>query len=460
MDFALLTQRQRAFFRSGATLTPEFRSGALQKLLNALASCEAELLTALHEDLHKSAHDATFSEIGFVDSEIRRALRHLSDWMKPRRRNVPLLAWPGRGHVRPEPFGLTLIIGPWNYPLQLLLLPLVGAIAAGNCAVLKPSELAPGTSATVAAMLRGCFPEEFIAVCEGGREVAEALLHERFDKIFYTGSTQVGRAVMAAAARHLTPVTLELGGKCPCIVCADAPLEVTARRIVWGKFMNAGQTCVAPDYLIVDRRIRDALLQAMRDALHKFYGDDPRESPDYGRIVNQRHFDRLAALLPAGEIVHGGRQDAGDRYLEPTILTNVPDDSPLMREEIFGPLLPVTTFDDLDEALAGLRERPDPLALYLFTQDKDIQRRVLQGSRSGGVCVNDTIVHIACASLPFGGLGQSGMGSYHGKASFDCFSHQRSVLSRSFQFDSSLRYPPPGISLPVLKRISRFLLGR
>jgi acyl-CoA reductase-like NAD-dependent aldehyde dehydrogenase len=459
MDVATLVQRQRAFFQSGATRPLDYRRAHLRRLHDALRAHAPVLLEALHADLRKPAQEAWASEIGFVLSDLRHALRQLPAWMKPQRRRVPPLAWPARGLLRPEPCGVSLVIGPWNYPLQLLLSPLVGAMAAGNCAVLKPSELAPRTAAALARLVSGNFAPEYLTVCEGEREVAEALLRERFDTIFFTGSTTVGRVVMTAAARHLTPVTLELGGKCPCLVCADAPLDITARRIAWGKFMNAGQTCVAPDFVWVDRQAHDGLLDALKEALRKFYGDDPRRSPDYGRIINRRHFDRLTAYLEAGRVVHGGQHDATDLYLAPTILTDVPPDAPVMREEIFGPILPVRAFEDLTEALADLRDRPTPLALYLFTRDRATREHVLAEARSGGVCLNDTILHILGKDLPFGGLGESGMGAYHGKASFDCFTHYRPVLQRSFRFDSKLRYPPARLSLEGMKRGLQLLLG-
>ena len=459
MDFTAAVQRQRVFFQSGATRPLDFRLAQLRRLQDALAAHESALLTALRADLRKSAHDAYFGELGFVLSEIRYALRHLRNWMKPRRRRIPLMAWPGRGFVHPEPYGVALIIGPWNYPLQLLLLPLVGAVAAGNCAVLKPSEFAPHTADAIARLISETFAPEYVTMIKGERDVAEALLREPFGKIFFTGSTKVGRLVMAAAAQHLTPVTLELGGKCPCLVCADAPMEITARRIAWGKFMNAGQTCVAPDFLLVDRRIRDRLLEALKQALREGYGEDPQKSADYGRIINHRHFNRLTDYLSAGRVVHGGQHDASELYLAPTILTDVPLQAPVMQEEIFGPILPVLEFEQLDDALARLRDRPTPLALYLFTQDYAIQDRVLAATRSGGVCLNDTITHILGKELPFGGLGDSGMGAYHGRASFECFTHYRSVLRRSFRFDAKLRYPPPRVSLATLKRACRFLLG-
>jgi aldehyde dehydrogenase (NAD+) len=380
--------------------------------------------------------------------------------MRPVGRGVPLIAWPARAFVRPEPLGIALVIGPWNYPLQLLLSPLIGAMAAGCCAVLKPSEFAPHTAAAIERLIGSNYPAEYLTVAIGGRDVAEALLLEKFDAIFFTGGTRAGREVMAAASRHLTPVTLELGGKSPCIVCADTPLQAAARRIVWGKFMNAGQTCVAPDFILADRRILNPLVQAMKMAIQEFYGSDPRKSPSYGRIVNRRHVERLAALLADGRIVHGGRHDLADLYVEPTLLTEVPAGAPVMQEEIFGPILPVLEFEELHEALALLQHRPTPLALYLFTRDRAVQNRVLASTRSGGVCINDTVLHMIGKGLPFGGLGDSGMGAYHGRASFDCFTHRRPVLRRTFALDLPLRYPPPRISLHFLKKIYGFLLGR
>lgn len=456
MDYGSLIARQRAFFQTGATAAADFRRRQLEALQDALIRREADLLAALHADLRKNPHEAYAAEIGHVLGEIRHARKNLRSWMKPEHRRAPFFAWPSRAALHREPYGVALIIGPWNYPLQLLLAPLVGAIAGGNTAVLKPSEFAPHTAAVVAAMIAETFDEEFIAVVEGGQDCAEALLREKFDTLFFTGSTRIGRVVMSAAARHLTPVTLELGGKCPCIVAADAPIEMTARRIVWGKFMNAGQTCVAPDHLWVDRRIAPALLDALRKAIRDFYGDDPQRSPDYGRIIHRRHFDRLHAMLNDGRIAHGGRADPDDLYFEPAILTNVAEDSAVMGEEIFGPILPVLEYDEIDEVLTTLRGQPLPLALYLFTADRTLQDRVLAETRSGGVCINDTISHIIGRDLPFGGVGESGMGSYHGRASFECFTHQRAVLRRSLRIDPAFRYPPPRASLAALKRLMRF----
>ncbi len=459
MDFAAASQSQRAFFQTGATRSAEFRRAQLGRLAGALERHEAALLSALQADLGKSCFQGYATELGLVQMEIRHALRNLRRWAAPQRRCTPWFVAPARGWVQSEPFGVALILGPWNYPVQLLLSPLVGAIAAGNCAVVKPSELAPRTAEAIAAVVRENFADEYISVATGGANVAEALLRERFDKIFFTGSTRVGRLVMAAAAKHLTPVTLELGGKCPAIVCADAPVELAARRIAWGKFMNAGQTCVAPDFVLVARETRDPFVATMQKALHEFYGDDPARCEDYGRIVNQAHFERLVNYLRDGKTVHGGRHDAKDLFITPTMLTDVSLESPLMQEEIFGPILPVLEFDKLDDALAMLRDRPTPLALYLFTRDRATEARVLADARSGGACLNDVVSHMIGAGLPFGGLGASGMGAYHGRAGFEAFSHQRAVLRRATWLDLPFRYPPQKLSLAGLKRAMRFLLG-
>ena len=451
MDFAPLIARQRQYFQTGVTRPLAYRQEQLRRLQIAIDSCDSKLMAALHADLRKSPTAAFTTEIGLVRSDIRHTLKHLPAWMVPQRRHLPLLAWPGQAYVAAEPFGIALIIGPWNYPFQLLFAPLIGAIAAGNCAILKPSEFAPHTAAVIAKLIADTFPAEFITVVEGDRDAAESLLCEKFDHIFFTGSTNVGRAVMAAAARHLTPVTLELGGKCPAIVCADASLDVTARRIAWGKFMNAGQTCVAPDFILVDRRIRQPLVDALQRAVREFYGANPQQNSDYGRIVNRKHFDRLSAYVASS--------DAGDLYIPPTILTDVSWGSPVMQEEIFGPILPVLEFENLADVLKQLRACPTPLALYLFTNDQPTQQRVVAETRSGGVCINDTVVHMVGPDLPFGGLGDSGMGRYHGKASFDCFSHSRTVVRRTTLFDSHFRYPPPKLSLAKLKTAYRWLLG-
>ena len=459
MDFANSSQRQRAYFQTGATRSVAFRRAQLERLAGALERHEAALLAALKADLGKSPGQGYASEFGLVQTEIRHALRHLSRWAAPRRCRTPWFVAPARGWVQPEPLGVALILGAWNYPVQLLIAPLVSAIAAGNCVVLKPSELAPRTAKAITQLIHGCFEEQLVTVVNGGADVAAALLGERFDKIFFTGSTRVGRLVMAAAAKHLTPVTLELGGKCPAIVCADAAIALAARRIAWGKFMNAGQTCVAPDFVLVAREAREPFAAAMKGALHGFYGDDPARCEDYGRIVNQAHFERLVNYLRDGKVVHGGQHDVKDLFIGPTILADVSPNAAVMQEEIFGPILPVLEFERLDEALAMLRDRPSPLALYVFTRDRATETRVLANVRSGGACVNDVVSHMIGTGLPFGGMGASGMGAYHGRASFEAFSHQRSVLRRATWLDTPFRYPPQKLSLAGLKRAMRFLLG-
>lgn len=459
MDLAATSQRQHAFFRTGETRSVEFRRAQLERLAGALQRHETALLSALQADLRKSPMQGYTTEIGLVQAEIRHTQKHLARWAAPQCRRTPWFVAPARGWVQSEPFGVALILGPWNYPIQLILAPLVSAIAAGNCVVLKPSELAPRTAEAITELIHDCYDAQLVTVVNGGAEVAEALLRERFDKIFFTGSTRVGQLVMAAAAKHLTPVTLELGGKCPAIVCADAPVELAARRIAWGKFMNAGQTCVAPDFVLVAREARDAFVAAMKKALHEFYGDDPARCEDYGRIVNRAHFERLVKYLHDGKVVHGGAHDVKDLFIAPTILADVSSDAAAMQEEIFGPILPVLTFDKLDDALALLRDRPTPLALYVFTRDRATEARVLADAPSGGVCVNDVVSHMIGTGLPFGGMGESGMGAYHGRTGFEAFSHQRAVLRRATWLDLPFRYPPQKLSLAGLKRAMRVLLG-
>jgi aldehyde dehydrogenase (NAD+) len=459
MSFTAAILRHRARFETGATRPLDFRRSQLQKFHAALERREPELLSALQADLRKSLFQGYATELGLVQAEIRHALKQLHRWAAPQTCKTPWFVTPARGWVQPEPFGVALILGPWNYPAQLLLTPLVSAIAAGNCAVLKPSELAPRTAEVITALVRETFTEDFISVVTGGPDVAEALLAERFDKIFFTGSTRVGRLVMAAAAKHLTPVTLELGGKCPSIVCADANVELAAKRIAWGKFMNAGQTCVAPDFVLVQRSVLERFVAVLKKSLREFYGEDASQSADYGRIVNARHFDRLVNYLRDGKVVHGGTHDVEDLFLAPTILEDVSPDASVMLEEIFGPILPVLEFDRLGDALASLRGRPTPLALYVFSNDRATQARVLAETRSGGVCVNDVVSHMIGTGLPFGGLGESGLGACHGRAGFDAFSHDRAVLRRATWLDTPFRYPPQKLSLAGLKRALRFLLG-
>jgi acyl-CoA reductase-like NAD-dependent aldehyde dehydrogenase len=447
-------QQQREFFATGQTKDVNFRLAQLQTLKQQVLAHQEEILEAVYADLHKPPFEACAVEIGVV-KEINYALKHLRSWVRPRRAATSLEMFPSRARVYPEPLGVALIIGPWNYPLQLMISPLVGAIAAGNCAILKPSELAPATSQIVAKLIRNSFDPAYITVMEGAVEVSQALLRQKFDHIFFTGGTAIGRIVMQAAANHLTPVTLELGGKSPCIVDADIDLEVTARRIVWGKFLNAGQTCIAPDYLLVDQQIKPGLLEAIAHQVQAFFGDDPQQSPDYGRIISDRHFQRLQSLLPTEHLVLGGQTDAVGRYIAPTVVDPVSPDDPLMQEEIFGPILPVLTYERIEEAIAFVNDRPKPLALYLFSKNSRLQKQVLRETSSGNACINDTIMQVGVSGMPFGGVGDSGMGSYHGKAGFDAFSHYKSVLFKPFWLDIPLRYAPYAGKLDLIKRIMR-----
>jgi aldehyde dehydrogenase (NAD+) len=446
-----LLRNQRAFFSSGQTRSLDFRLAQLNALKQAIVKEQEAIIAAIHADLGKPEFEAFLTEIG-VTEEINYAIKHLRSWAKPQKVATSLTTFPSRAEIRPEPLGVVLIISPWNYPFQLMIAPLVGAIAAGNCALLKPSELAPHTSKIISRIIEATFAPNYIAVVEGDVEASQALLAEKFDHIFFTGGTAIGKVIMAAAAQHLTPVTLELGGKSPCIVDRDIHLEHTARRIVWGKFLNAGQTCVAPDYLLVDRQIKPALLDAIQKTIQEFYGTDPAQSPDYGRLISDRHFSRVAGLLK-GRILVGGETKAEERYIAPTVIDQVNWSDAVMEEEIFGPILPVLEYEELGEAIAQINDRPKPLALYVFSKNKQVQNRVLQETSSGGVAINETIMQIAPHTLPFGGVGGSGMGSYHGKFSFDTFSHRKSVFYKPFWLDLKLRYAPYAGKLAGVKRM-------
>ncbi|MBX3471007.1 MAG: aldehyde dehydrogenase family protein [Planctomycetes bacterium] len=446
-------ERLRATFRAGRTRPLAWRVEQLQRLRTLLREREAEAMAALRADLGKPALEAYGGEIGFVVAEIDHTLAHLHAWARPEKVSTPLANQPACSTIIREPLGVVLIIGPWNYPLQLTLGPLVAALAAGNCAVVKPSEVASHTSALVARWLSDLAPDA-VAVVEGGVPETTALLEQRFDHIFFTGSTQVGRVVMQAAAKHLTPVTLELGGKSPCIVDQKVDLSVAARRILWGKFWNAGQTCVAPDYVIVHEAVAGRLVERLRATLTEFYGPDPKASPDYARIINERHHRRLVGMLgQGGQVVVGGEHDEAARYIAPTIVQDPPLDAALMTEEIFGPILPVVTLRGLREAIELVNSRPKPLALYVFSSDRAAQEQVLAETSSGGACVNDTVAHLSVPDLPFGGVGDSGMGAYHGRAGFETFSHRKSVLNKSTWMDVKLRYPPYGDNIKWVRRL-------
>lgn len=452
-----LVKAQRTYFGKGETKDVAFRIRQLKELRKAILENEERILDALKADLGGPAFEAYSSELAFPLHEIEFAIKNLKSWTSPSRVPTPLMHWPASSHIHPEPLGVVLIIAPWNVPFKLLVDPLVGAIAAGNCAILKPSEAASHTSATAAKMIRDHFDPSFVAVVEGGPEQTEVLLAQRFDHIFFTGGTMVGRIVMEAAARHLTPITLELGGKTPCIVDRDIRVDTAARRIVWGKFLVTGQNCVAPDYLLVHRQVKGELLHCMVDCIREFYGEDPSASPDYGRIINDRHFLRLSQLLGEGTIVVGGQTNREHRYIAPTIIDNVSPDHKIMQEEVFGPILPVLEYAQLEDAIAIVNERPKPLALYCFSRNKETQRRILRETSSGGVCINDTNSHILTSFLPFGGVGTSGLGSYQGKASFETFSHHKAVMGRSLSLDMKTRYPPYKDKLKSLKPMLKWL---
>jgi len=446
-----LIAAQRQYFASGETLSVEFRLAQLTQLRDAIVQRQDAIIAAVQADLGRPEFEGYF-EIGVLD-ELKYVLKRLKQWVQPRRVGLPLTQWPGSAWVQPDPLGVVLIIGPWNYPFQLVISPLIGAIAAGNCALIKPSEIAPAMSQVVADLVRDTFPPEYVAVMAGGVETAQALLTQKFDHIFFTGGTRIGQVVMEAAAKHLTPVTLELGGKSPCIVDQDINIEVAAKRIAWGKFVNAGQTCIAPDYLLVHESIKSEFLTALQETLRSFFGDDPAQSPDLARIVSDRQFDRLTSLMADESALVGGETRRDERYIAPTILDSVTWDSPIMQAEIFGPILPVLTYRDIATAIAQINARPKPLALYLFTRNGSLRDRVLSSTSSGGVCLNDVFLQVAIWGLPFGGVGDSGIGAYHGKSSFETFSHLKSVLKKPFWLDLDWRYAPYAGKLDFFKKL-------
>ena len=432
---------QRDYFRSGATLDVKFRKEMLQRLLDALHKWEQPLTEALWHDLHKSYEEAYMTEISIVLGEIKNHLKHLSSWAAPERHSSPLKMLPSRCKVLSEPLGNTLIIAPWNYPVQLLLNPLVGAISAGCTAILKPSPYVPNVAHVLEQMIDDTFEDEYIAIVQGNRDVNRALLAERFDLIFFTGSPVLGRQVMEAAAKNLTPVVLELGGKSPCIVDKEADIKVAAKRIAWGKALNAGQTCIAPDYLLVHQDIKEQFVEELRKAFRSLLGRKPQKTKHFVRIVSDKAFNRLVGYLDNGVIRFGGGYDREERFIEPTLLDNVSPSAAVMQEEIFGPIFPLLTFSDTEEAITFVTEREKPLALYYFGST-DKGEEVLHRTSSGGACLNDVIMHIANENIPFGGVGNSGMSAYHGRESFNVFSHRKSVISTTTKIDVPFRYMP------------------
>ena len=431
--------KQQQYFRLGATLPLCFRRQMLRQLSNAMHEYEKPLAEALWTDLHKSYEEAYLTELSIVYGEIRNHLRHLRQWAKPERKSSPLAILPASSRIIKEPLGNALIIAPWNYPVQLLLNPLVGAISAGCTAMLKPSPYVPNVSRVLTEMIRATFPEEYIAIVEGNRQVNQMLLAERWDLIFFTGSPALGKMVMEAASKHLTPVVLELGGKSPCIIDKSADLKVAAKRVAWGKALNAGQTCIAPDYLMIHEKVKDRFLRLLVKEWKHLLTKDPQKAKHFVRIVSDKALERLIGYLDNGTIYHGGKYDKAERYLSPTILTDIHENAPVMQEEIFGPIFPVLTFKEINEVITFVTEREKPLALYYFGTNGDY---VLRHTSSGGACVNDVIMHIVNHKVPFGGVGNSGMGSYHGKESFMAFSHRRAVISTPTWVDMPFRYMP------------------
>ena len=437
-------EKMQDFFYNHFTRSYKFRIDQLRNLKNAIQQYEAALIEALWKDLHKSSEEAYFTEIGFVYAEIDYAIKHLKNWMQEKLVSTPLLLFPSTSKIVRDPLGIVLIIAPWNYPVQLIFAPLVAAIAAGNCAVVKPSEFTPATIAIMKKIIQKAFEPQYIFMAEGiGSEIIPALLNGfRFDHIFFTGSIAVGKEIAKMAALQLIPVTLELGGKSPCIVDKEVNIEVAAKRIAWGKFTNAGQTCVAPDYLLVYESRKEELLSHLEKNIEHFYGKQVMESPDYGRIINEQRFEKLVSFLQEGRILSGGKTDREQLFIAPTIMDELNWSAAVMQEEIFGPVLPVFTFTDYEQVFAMIRSHPDPLALYLFSENKAVEKLFVDTLQFGGACINNTLMHLGNPALPFGGVGKSGMGMYHGKFSFDTFSRPKAILKTGTWFDPPVKYPP------------------
>ena len=435
-----ILQQQHNFFSSGETISVDFRLKQLEKLKASLIRHEADLDAALKEDLGKSRMESYMCEVGLTLSELTWMQKHLRSLAREKRVVTPIAQFAAKSFRSPSPYGTVLIMSPWNYPVLLTFDPLIDAIAAGNTAVVKPSAYAPRTFEVMKAIIEECFPAHYVAVVDGGRAENQALLQQRFDMIFFTGGKTVGREVLRHAAEYLTPVTLELGGKSPCIVDSTAKIKLAAKRIVFGKYLNCGQTCVAPDYILCDKRIRDELITAILAEIEKQFGKEPLKNPNYGKIINEKHFERILGLIHEEKLVYGGQSEPETLRIAPTVLNNITWEDAVMGEEIFGPLLPILTFDTLDEAIQMVEDHPHPLALYFFSEDKAAQKKVLDTCRFGGGCINDTIIHLATSAMPFGGVGESGMGGYHGKVGFETFSHYRSIVDKKTWMDLPIRY--------------------
>ena len=454
-DLSNAVERQRTFFRSGATMEFSFRKSQLGKLRSLITENEDRIHKALASDLHKPTFEAFATETGQVLSEIRHALQNLKKWMEPKNTGTPLSFFPATSSIRCEPRGVALIIAPWNYPFQLIMAPLVGSISAGNCTIVKPSELAPATSEVINSLLTGYFQPEYVLTITGDAEVGKELLTKKFDHIFFTGSTTVGISIASAAAKSLTPVTLELGGKSPTIIDDTANVTLAARRIVWGKFLNAGQTCIAPDYVLVPKSLKSAFVSRVTSTINHFYSNNSKSSPDYSRIINERNFNRLLNYLEEGRVLVGGETDRNELFIAPTVIDDLPMNAKALQEEIFGPILPLVTYETLDDAIEWISQHPDPLALYIFSNNRTNQTKLLKTLPFGGGVINDVLIHFSNPELPFGGRGRSGVGNYHGKFGFETFSHRKPIVNGSTLFDPKLRYPPYRNKLQWLKKLMR-----
>lgn len=441
MTIEEIVQKQRGFFTTGATKSVQFRINALLRLKATILDNEEKIFEALKQDLNKSKTESYMTELGMVLDEISVCLKHTSSWAKNKRVATPLAQFAASSFVVSEPFGVVLVMSPWNYPFQLSLSPVIGAIAAGNCVIIKPSAYAPNTAQIIADIIAECFPPKYITVVQGGRQENQELLEQKFDYIFFTGGVEVGKLVMEKASKHLTPVSLELGGKSPCIIDKSANLEMAAKRIIFGKFLNAGQTCVAPDYLFVHQDVKDEVLAYMKKYIKTFYGENPLDNLNYPKIINEKHYQRIMGLIQGEKAVVGG-VGKNNIQIAPTILVDITPESKIMQEEIFGPVLPVITFKRISEVTSYVNSKPKPLALYLFTTNKKMEQHILSTISFGGGCINDTIIHLATSHMGFGGVGESGMGSYHGKCSFDTFSHKKSIVKKANWIDLPMRYFP------------------
>lgn len=448
-----LVENQREFYQSGKTLPVEKRLAALKKLRNVILENEEKINAALKTDLGKNAFESYMCEVGLVVSEISYLIKHIKSFAKERKVRTPLAQFASVSYKKPMPYGVTLIMSPWNYPFLLTIDPLADALAAGNTAIVKPSAYSPATGEVMKTLIEETFPKEYVAVITGGREENNLLLEEKFDYIFFTGSKSVGQYVLEKAAKHLTPVTLELGGKSPCIVHGTANLRLAARRIVFGKYLNCGQTCVAPDYILCEKDIKDAFVEAVKIELQRQYGDDYLSDGEYGKIVNKKHFDRIVSLIDKDKVVAGGRSNGESLKIEPTMLDNVTWDDAVMQEEIFGPIMPILTYETIEEVIQTVNSHDKPLALYVFAEDKSVSKRIMSECAFGGGCVNDTVIHLATSHMGFGGVGESGMGAYHGKAGFDTFTHYKSIVDKKTWMDLPMRYHPYRRSYETLLRI-------